>query len=576
VEGIPESWVKIPSPVIQLMPGDQQAVAINISPPRTAKSRAGRYPVTLRVTSREAPGQSATFQITLTVGPFSQFTSQVRPQKIRTGKTAQLTINNQGNTQEAFTVAFSDRADELKFSPPQTQVNVPEGASVTTEFRANAIKRHIIGRPKTHMLSAKVSSSSGDTLTHTGEIINRALLPPWLIPLLIFLCIVISIAAFILLRQYQTQVASATQTASAIETINAMALEGADTDGDGLTDVQEQLLGTIINSPDSDGDGINDKEEVDNKTDPLSPDTDNDGLSDGDEVRFGTDPLVTDSDGDTLSDGEEVHTIGSSPTNLDTDGDGLNDNVDPVPGQPPTPTLEPTETPQPTDTPMPATITPTPTLVPGKWHGNWETNCEFIECEEMVLEHYADADAVTGTFADGNGKIEGTVTGDRLTGTWEFGGGDGTIDFWLTGNNKKFRGNWDKTFTWCGWRSGNDAPSPCGVSSWYGTWETACDTSNCSTMTLLQDGRDVVGTYADGSGTVEGTVSGTVFSGDWKRGGTGSFKFFMQDGGNRFNGNWNTENEWCGFREGAGYPSPCLNKGLIFIPLLTPIILFNP
>lgn len=45
-----------------------------------------------------------------------------------------------------------------------------------------------------------------------------------------------------------------------------------DTDGDGLTDVEERRLGTLV----------------------ASPDTDRDGFSDGLEVRQGTDPLVPD------------------------------------------------------------------------------------------------------------------------------------------------------------------------------------------------------------------------------------------------------------------------------------------
>ncbi|MDK7231394.1 hypothetical protein, partial [Pauljensenia sp. UMB1177] len=71
--------------------------------------------------------------------------------------------------------------------------------------------------------------------------------------------------------------------------------------GDGLTDSEEEKIGTDPNNPDTDGDGINDGDEVNgtknpfqddnfNKdgkpgnTDPLNPDTDGDGLTDGDEV----------------------------------------------------------------------------------------------------------------------------------------------------------------------------------------------------------------------------------------------------------------------------------------------------
>ncbi len=65
-----------------------------------------------------------------------------------------------------------------------------------------------------------------------------------------------------------------------------------DSDGDGLSDDEEQTLGTNPNLIDTDNDGLSDYEEVKIfKTDPLNPDTDGDDYSDGDEVKNGYNPL---------------------------------------------------------------------------------------------------------------------------------------------------------------------------------------------------------------------------------------------------------------------------------------------
>ena len=99
-----------------------------------------------------------------------------------------------------------------------------------------------------------------------------------------------------------------------------------DTDGDGLSDPAEVVLGTDPNNPDTDGDGLNDGEEVEGYgTDPLDADTDDDGLEDGAEATNGTDPLNADTDDDGLSDGEEVNTTNTDPNNPDSDDDGLSD-----------------------------------------------------------------------------------------------------------------------------------------------------------------------------------------------------------------------------------------------------------
>ncbi len=44
-----------------------------------------------------------------------------------------------------------------------------------------------------------------------------------------------------------------------------------DSDGDGLTDLQEEQIGTDPNNPDTDGDGFNDGEEVEAGYNPLGP-----------------------------------------------------------------------------------------------------------------------------------------------------------------------------------------------------------------------------------------------------------------------------------------------------------------
>lgn len=121
-----------------------------------------------------------------------------------------------------------------------------------------------------------------------------------------------------------------------------------DTDGDGVTDSEEQRAGTLQNDCDTDQDGLSDGVELGkikpdgeelchglqpagtnfrkpNVFDPLNPDSDGDGLKDGEEDQNGngwldpedTDPTIVDTDRDGIEDGAE---------NLgDNDGDGVAD-----------------------------------------------------------------------------------------------------------------------------------------------------------------------------------------------------------------------------------------------------------
>jgi Tol biopolymer transport system component len=107
--------------------------------------------------------------------------------------------------------------------------------------------------------------------------------------------------------------------------------EEPDLDNDGLTNAEEEDLGTDPNNPDTDGDDLWDGKEVQEfRTNPLNPDSDADGVSDGREAPSCTDPLNWDTDGDGRGDGEEMaqDTDPCDPSDRsdpegDNDGDGL-------------------------------------------------------------------------------------------------------------------------------------------------------------------------------------------------------------------------------------------------------------
>ena len=122
-----------------------------------------------------------------------------------------------------------------------------------------------------------------------------------------------------------------------------------DDDDDGLTNGQEDVLGTDPNDPDTDDDGIDDGDEVTIGTDPLDADSDDDGLVDGAEDLGGdgvigdeeTDPLDADTDDDGVQDGTEVGIVVPVP---DPDGDGPVSGTDLavfVPDADPTTTTDP-------------------------------------------------------------------------------------------------------------------------------------------------------------------------------------------------------------------------------------------
>ncbi|MFO0747732.1 MAG: Ig-like domain-containing protein [Myxococcota bacterium] len=98
---------------------------------------------------------------------------------------------------------------------------------------------------------------------------------------------------------------------------------GGDSDGDGLPDDYEVLVGLNPNDPldalaDSDADGLTNGEEFTLGSNPFKSDSDGDSLTDGEEARAGqdgflTNPAAADTDSDLIPDDVEV-AVGSDPT----------------------------------------------------------------------------------------------------------------------------------------------------------------------------------------------------------------------------------------------------------------------
>lgn len=121
-------------------------------------------------------------------------------------------------------------------------------------------------------------------------------------------------------------------------TDDAFYSELLDTDGDNISDYIEELIGTDINNPDTDGDGLDDYLEffvVD--LDPLKKDTDGneisddcedsdgDGLTNLEELTYATSLINSDTDNDKLSDYDEIFLYNTNPLSEDTDNDKIND-----------------------------------------------------------------------------------------------------------------------------------------------------------------------------------------------------------------------------------------------------------
>lgn len=369
VSGLPATWVSSNSTLTRLEPNTTVEIQLTLQVPRSPQATAGPMPFTIELTSLLFPTQTVAVDCVLTIASFSQFSTALEPGSLQAGQFGQVTVYNEGNTIDAYSLNFQSRTDELIFEkavqvtrlgphgtqqvenayveiPAGERFQVPAGERGAYTFRARLHSRPLLGNEESYPFGVQVRSTDNTLTELSGQVLERGSIPFWLLPVGVVIALLFCLLLSIPFRNIPTA-AGATQTAAFSQTQAALSGTG-DQDGDGLINEREAQLGTNPLLPDTDADRLTDRDEVETHltnplavdtdndrlqdgdeiqthlTDARNPDMDNDGRLDGDEIAGGTDPRNPDNDGDGLLDGIEI-TLEADPRNPDSDGDGRRD-----------------------------------------------------------------------------------------------------------------------------------------------------------------------------------------------------------------------------------------------------------
>ncbi|MFF4382605.1 hydrolytic protein [Kitasatospora sp. NPDC001547] len=218
------AWTTVEPARVSLYPGTSETVTVRLAPPRSSASRAGEFPLGVRVLPVERPDLVRVPETTVTVTPFHELQAALAPRRRRGWLRGRYraSVRNQGNA--PTTVAFTpgQAGEDLRFAVTPEKLRLEPGESGEVRVQARTRKLIWFGKPATWPFEVTVgpeerpeSKDGKDGRTGSsvpeaaapapqkpvldGEFVQLPIFPTWLLALLAAL-IALLLAWFALVR----------------------------------------------------------------------------------------------------------------------------------------------------------------------------------------------------------------------------------------------------------------------------------------------------------------------------------------------------------------------------------------
>ncbi|WP_316528791.1 COG1470 family protein [Kitasatospora brasiliensis] len=199
-------WTTVEPARVSLYPGTSETVTVRLAPPRSPDTRAGEFPLGIRVLPVEHPDLVAVPETTVTVTPFAELRAALAPRRRRGWLRGRYraSVRNLGNAPTGVTFTPGQAGEELRFGVTPEKLRLEPGESGEVRVQARTRKLIWFGKPANWPFEVAVGPeqrTEGETQRTTleGEFVQLPIFPRWLLALLALL-IALLLAWFALVR----------------------------------------------------------------------------------------------------------------------------------------------------------------------------------------------------------------------------------------------------------------------------------------------------------------------------------------------------------------------------------------
>lgn len=217
IVGVPSQWSAVEPPSVSLFPGKEEHAKVTFRPPRSSGTALGAVPFGVRVRARDDPWGSVVEEGTLQVGRFGDNHAELVPRassgRIRAHH--DLAFDNRGNGPVSARLTASDPEKALKFVFRPAYIKADPGTASFVKVAVEPTKRFLRGTPKTRPFKVTISPDDDEPIVVDGTMVQEALLPKWLLPLVAALAAIVAAAALLWIFLLNPAVKSTAQDAVA-------------------------------------------------------------------------------------------------------------------------------------------------------------------------------------------------------------------------------------------------------------------------------------------------------------------------------------------------------------------------